>query len=54
MKNRLIFGITRFLLRVEKRILNTCITEDDPEYKKYSKIIRKHEKEIRQKKRDNS
>ena len=45
----IILGITRFLLKVEKRALKTCISEDDPEYKKYSKIIRKHEKEINRK-----
>ena len=45
----IILGITRFLLKVEKIALKTCIPEDDPEYKKYSKIIRKHEKEINRK-----
>lgn len=49
MRDRIILGITRFLLKVEKRALKTCIPEDDPEYKKYSKIIRKHEKEINRK-----
>lgn len=46
MKNRLILGITTFLLKVEKRALDICIPENDPEYRKYSKIIQKHEKEI--------
>lgn len=46
MKNRLVLGITTFLLKVEKRALEICIPENDPEYRKYSKIIQKHEKEI--------
>lgn len=49
MKNRLILVITTFLLNVEKRAFEICIPEDDSEYKKYSKIIRKHEKEINRK-----
>lgn len=49
MKNKIISGIERFLLKIEKRALKTCIPEDDPEYKKYSKIIQKHEKEINRK-----
>ena len=53
MKNRLILGIEKFLLNVEKRALKTCIPEDDPEYRKYLKIIQKHEKEINRKSGEN-